>query len=299
VSWEIAVAGSVHCDDITTPAGHRPEQLGGSAVYFALAAATLAAVHLNGIVGRDHAADVIDLLDGAGVGTEGLAISELPTFRWHARHDFEAWLAVDTSSEEGCEAGWRPRLPPAAAHAEVLFLASMRPSLQREVLAQSTARLIGADSMTDYTGPERDAVRDVVHACDVLFLNRSELASLTGAPITTWRQEAIAMCGVGRLRAVVVKGGPDGAALVTDDGVISRPANAVERVVDPTGAGDALAGAFLGSCAAAERDDADFFTTALDEGLRCAARAISDFGLTGLLHGRTRRVGITGLADGS
>ena len=92
----------------------------------------------------------------------------------------------------------------------MLFLASMRPSLQREVLAQSRARLVGANSMTDYTGPQREAVREVAHACDVLFLNESELASLTGAPVTTWRQEAIAMCGVGRLRAVVVKGGPKG-----------------------------------------------------------------------------------------
>jgi sugar/nucleoside kinase (ribokinase family) len=158
----------------------------------------------------------------------------------------------------------------------------MHPALQRDVLAQSSARLVGADSMTEYTGPERDAVREVAHACDVLFLNRSELASLTGAPITTWRQEAIAMCGVGRLRAVVVKGGPEGAAVVTDDGVISRPAAPVGDVVDPTGAGDALAGGFLAACAVAERDDTDFFPTALEAGLRSAARAISQFGVAGL-----------------
>jgi sugar/nucleoside kinase (ribokinase family) len=282
VAWDIAVAGTVHVDDITTPAGHRADQLGGSAVYFSLAAAPYATVHLNGIVGRDRAADFATLLDESGVRRDGLVVSDGATFRWHARHDFEQWVAVDTTSEEGCDPQWRPHLPDAAAASPVLFLASMRPSLQSEVLSQSRARLIGADSMTDYTGPRRDAVREVVHACDVLFLNQSELASLTGAPVTTWRQEAIAMCGVGRLRAVVVKGGPAGASLVSDDGVISRPAVRVAEVVDPTGAGDALAGGFLGACAAAERDDADFFLTALDAGLRCAADAISHFGLTGL-----------------
>ena len=284
MAWDIAVAGTVHLDEITTPAGHRTEQLGGSAVYFALAAARFATVHLNGIVGGDRAAAFTALLDDAGVRREGLVVSDRATFRWHARHDFDRWVAVDTISEEGCDPQWRPRLAEEAAAAEVLFLASMRPSLQREVLAQSRARLIGADSMTDYTGPQRDAVREVVHACDVLFLNQSELASLTGAPITTWRQEAIAMCGVGRLRAVVVKGGPNGASLVTDDGVISRPPARVEQVVDPTGAGDALAGGFLGACAAAERDDVDYFVTALDAGLQCAADAISQFGLAGLQH---------------
>ena len=283
MTWDIAVAGTLHRDDITTPLGRRPEQLGGSAVYFALAAARFARVHVNGIVGADSAAAFTDVLRAAAIVDDGVVVSDQPTFRWHARHDFERWIAVDTISDEGCDPGWRPQLPAAAARAEVLFLASMRPALQLEVLAQSGARLVGADSMTDYTGPERAAVHDVVRACDVLFLNRTELASLTGAPVTTWRQEAIAMCGVGRLRAVVVKGGPDGAACVTADGVISRPAVRVSTVVDPTGAGDALAGGFLGACAAAQRDDVDFFTTALDHGLRCAAGAISGFGFAGLL----------------
>ncbi len=284
MAWDIAVAGTVHVDEITTPAGHRRDLLGGSAVYFGLAAARYTTVHLNGIVGCDVATDFATLLDAAGVRRGGLLVSDRATFRWHARHDFERWVAVETTSEEGCDPEWRPLLPEDAATAQVLFLASMRPSLQKEVLGQSRARLIGADSMTDYTGPQRDAVREVVHACDVLFLNQSELASLTAAPVTTWRQEAIAMCGVGRLRAIVVKGGPTGAALVTDDGVISRPAAQVTAVVDPTGAGDALAGGFLGACAAAERDDVDFFLTALDAGLRCAADTISQFGLAGLQH---------------
>lgn len=282
MSWDIAVAGTVHVDDIVTPAGAATGLLGGSAVYFALAAARSAAVHVNGIVGADHAAAFLELLRGPRVSTEGLVVSDLPTFRWHARHDFDRWVAVDTFSDDGCDPTWRPRLPAEAARAEVLFLASMSPALQREVLAQSGARLVGADSMTDYTGPEREAVREVVHASDVLFLNRSELASLTGAPITTWREEAIAMCGVGRLRAVVVKAGPKGASLVTADGVISLPPAPTAQVVDPTGAGDALAGGFLAACAAAERDDDAYFATALESGLRCAAAAISHFGVAGL-----------------
>jgi sugar/nucleoside kinase (ribokinase family) len=282
LSWDIAVAGTVHVDDIVTPAGVTAGLLGGSAVYFALAAARSATVHVNGIVGTDHAAAFLELLRGPRVSTEGLVVSDLPTFRWHARHDFDRWVAVDTFSDEGCDPTWRPLLPAEAARAEVLFLASMRPALQREVLAQSGARLVGADSMTDYTGPEREAVREVVHASDVLFLNRSELASLTGVPITTWREEAIAMCGVGRLRAVVVKAGPKGASLVTADGVISLPPAPTARVVDPTGAGDALAGGFLAACAAAERDDDAYFATALESGLSCAAAAISHFGVAGL-----------------
>jgi sugar/nucleoside kinase (ribokinase family) len=283
VTWEIAVAGTLHCDHIATPDGHTSEELGGSAVFFALAAAQYAPVHLNGIVGGDLSDAFLEILRAAGVGVEGLVVSELPTFRWHVRHDFERWVAVDTSSEEGCDPTWQPALSAASVDAEMLFLASMRPSLQSGVMLQSRASMIGSDSMIDYTGPHAPAVGAVARASDVIFLNRGELASLTGTEPHQWREAAASVCGDGRLRAVVVKGGPDGAACVTATSVVERPAAPVMRVVDPTGAGDALAGGFLGACAAAERDDVDFFATALDAGLASAAAAISQLGLAGLI----------------
>jgi sugar/nucleoside kinase (ribokinase family) len=283
MTWHIAVAGTVHCDDILTPEGHQPEQLGGSAVYFALAASRYAAVHLNGIVGSDRAAAFIEVLSAAGIDADGLAVSEVPTFRWHARHDFEQWVAAETSSEQGCDPLWQPDLNGASRDAQVLFLASMRPSLQSEVILQSRAQLIGSDSMTDFTGAHGHAVGAVARASDIIFLNRTELASLTGTDADDWREAALSLCGDGRLRAVVVKSGPDGAACVSEGAVVERPAVPVARVIDPTGAGDALAGGFLGACAALERDDEEHFAAALDAGLGCAAAAIADVGFNGLL----------------
>jgi sugar/nucleoside kinase (ribokinase family) len=80
----------------------------------------------------------------------------------------------------------------------------------------------------------------------------------------------------------VVKAGPLGAALVTTDGIVHRPASPVGDVVDPTGAGDGVAGGFLGHCASVGRDDDETFLDALDEGLRRAAAVIGTFGTTGL-----------------
>jgi sugar/nucleoside kinase (ribokinase family) len=137
--------------------------------------------------------------------------------------------------------------------------------------------------MTCFTGPERDAVLDVVSGCDLLFLNRVELGSL--APEAHgWEAAARSLRGRGRLRAVVVKAGPLGAALVTAAGVLEMPAAPVDVVIDPTGAGDAVAGGFLGLCAARGRDDDDVFPMALEEGLRLAATTIGSFGTAGLRH---------------
>jgi sugar/nucleoside kinase (ribokinase family) len=282
VAWEIAVAGTVCLDDVTTPRGHREDMQGGSAVYSALAASRYAPVRLVGSVGPDGIDSIRRTLDGCDVDASGLELSDAPTMRWWAHHDFEEWVTGEERTEQGSYDHWSPQLPEAARAAPVLFIGSMRPELQIEALRQSRARLIGSDSMTVYIGSRSDAVRAVAEDSDILFLNRSELAGFTGMAPRDWVEAARSLCGRGRLRTVVVKAGPLGAAVVTASTVVKRAAHPVEDVIDPTGAGDSLAGGFLGACARAERDDDEFFPTALEEGLRCAADAIVAFGTEAL-----------------
>jgi sugar/nucleoside kinase (ribokinase family) len=282
VAWHICAAGTVTLDDVSTPHERRAEQPGGSAIYFALAAAVHATVHLVGAVGADGEAKVRALLAGRDIDLEGLEVGAGPTFRWRATHDFELWQTACEESHPGVYATWSPSLPPAAGAADVVFLGSMAPRQQLAVLRQSTARLRAGDTMTGHIRSERTAVAELVHAVDVLFLNRGELSALTGAPEGDWAEAARGLLGRGRLRLVVVKAGPLGAAAVTRDAIVERSAHPVEVVLDPTGAGDALAGGFLGACAAAESDPVDYLEPALAAGLRQAAAAISDFGPTGL-----------------
>jgi sugar/nucleoside kinase (ribokinase family) len=287
VAWEIAVAGTVTLDDVVTPQGSASGQQGGSAVYSALAASRYARVHAVGVVGGDGVELLRETVEGCDVSIDGVTESPLPTMHWWARHDFVRWVTAEERTEQGAYDSWEPLLPAAAAAAPVLFVGSMRPDHQLAVLRQSRARLVGSDSMTVYIGSLGDEVRAVAEATDVLFLNRSELAALTGAPAGDWLDAARSLCSRGRLRAVVVKAGPLGAAVVTASSLVERAAHPVETVMDPTGAGDSLAGGFLGACARAERDDDAFFPTALDEGLRCAADAIVAFGTQALRHRAT------------
>lgn len=289
MTWGIGVAGTVALDDVTTPSGHRENQLGGSAVYFALAAGRYAPVHLAGVVGPEGHAMLQEHLRkcpaDVTIDISGLEVVDGPTYRWKAQHnisdgttEYEEWL--------GPYEVWQPHVSSAMAAAPVLFLASMRPALQRLVLDQSRARMVGIDTMTGFIRNETSAVLELAAEVDVFFLNRIELACLRGEQHSTWLDDARALCGRGRPRAMVVKGGAETTAWVTKQNHVALPAYPVDRVIDPTGAGDAFAGGFLGACARAERDDEEFFTTALEEGLRCAADAISEFGVTGLLRSR-------------
>lgn len=286
MTWDVAVAGTLHRDDITTPHGHC-QSLGGSAVYFALAAARDAPVRVNGIVGQDTSDAYAAILRGTAIDLSGVVVSDCPTFVWHAVHDFERWVTSSEWSEAGCDADWSPNLNAVSRSAPVLFLGSMHPRLQRAVLDQSQARLIGADSMTVFMREDRASVREVVEGADILFLNTEEVEMLAGRP--NWRDAARELCGIGRLRAVVIKLGPDGAACVTRSALHELEAHPVERVIDPTGAGDALAGGFLGYCAQEERDTEAVFAQALAEGVRCAAAAVTSFGTDGLLALNARR----------
>jgi len=121
VTWEVAVAGTFHRDDVTTPAGRR-DVLGGSAVYFALAASRFAPVHVNGIVGADTAAGFRAMLDSPAIHLDGMFVSDLPTFRWHAVHDFERWVTSRESAEPGCDPEWRPLLPARSRPAEIALV---------------------------------------------------------------------------------------------------------------------------------------------------------------------------------
>ena len=282
MTWSLTVAGTVCLDDVTTPAGRRTEQQGGSAVFAALAAAPRVPVHLVAVVGEDGVASMDAALAGTDVDRTGLVIAPGRTRRWRAVHDFERWVTATEESDEGACDDWEPSVPATAAAAEVLFLGSMAPHQQLAVLAASRARLVASDTMTVHIADDAERVWRVVEASHVVFLNRSELAALTGIAEASWREAAAGLIGRGRVRAVVVKAGPLGAAVVTADGIVEREAHPVGAVVDPTGAGDSVAGAMLAHCALAERDDAAAVVAALDAGLARAAQAIGAFGTDGL-----------------
>lgn len=278
----ITVAGTLTLDDVTTPHGRRRDLPGGSALYTALAARAAAPVGVVGVVGDDAAPLLLGLLRRHGVAVDDVDVVVGPTFRWRARHDFERWVTACEHSDPGVMARWRPRLGPAAAAAPVLFVGSMPPEQQGAVLAASRAELVAVDSMVVFIEADREAVAAVAGAADLVFLNRAELAALTGAAPGEWPEAARSLCR-GRTRVVVVKAGPEGAAAVTRGGIVALPALPVPLVVDPTGAGDALAGGMLGYLAAHRLPPEDCLDEALAAGLRAAARAVVDFGPAGLV----------------
>jgi sugar/nucleoside kinase (ribokinase family) len=80
--------------------------------------------------------------------------------------------------------------------------------------------------------------------------------------------------------AIVAKQGEYGAALVTEEGFFALPAYPLERVIDPTGAGDTFAGGLAGYVAAhpGEPVSHDLLTRATAYGTALASYNVEEFG---------------------
>ena len=86
---EVMVVGSVALDTVITPFGEAKDMLGGSAVYFSLAASIYAPVRFVGVVGDDFPPSALEILESRGVDLAGLQHMTGRTFRWGGRYGYD------------------------------------------------------------------------------------------------------------------------------------------------------------------------------------------------------------------
>ncbi len=240
----VLVVGSVALDSVETPAARVDRVVGGSATFFSAAASLLAGVRVVGVVGDDFPVDRLGFLRDRGVDMAGLARRSGESFFWAGRYHegFRGRTTLETRL--GVFASFDPVVPPAFRDSPVVFLGNIDPVLQLGVLDQVRApRLVAADTMDFWIDGARDALIELLARIDVLFVNDEEALHLAGRDTVA---RAAAWIRARGPEMVVVKRGDQGATLFADGSTFSCPAYPVPAVVDPTGAGDAFAGGFLG-----------------------------------------------------
>src|SRR5512136_1991121 len=83
----LLVTGSIGIDTVKTPFGVSENCLGGSAIYFSLAASFFASVRFVGVVGSDCPFDLAEVFAGRDVDLTGLEVrAKSKTFRWAGRY---------------------------------------------------------------------------------------------------------------------------------------------------------------------------------------------------------------------
>jgi sugar/nucleoside kinase (ribokinase family) len=275
----LTVVGSIAYDSVRTPFGERERMLGGAATHFALAASFFDEVRAVGPVGEDFDEESWRILRTRGTVTDD--VEQVPggkTFFWKGEYSTNLNQRETHVTELNVFETFQPKLSQGSRDADVLFLANIQPQLQLEVLEQCNGpRFVAMDSMDLWINIAHEQLIEVISRVDCLILNDEELELLTEKP--TLKQAADQVLSWGP-KAVVAKMGKYGAGLFTKEGFFGMPAYPLEKVVDPTGAGDTFAGGFVGYVAA-NRDaeiNHELFTRAMAYGTALASFNVEEFG---------------------
>jgi sugar/nucleoside kinase (ribokinase family) len=245
----ILTVGSLAFDSIQTPAGKADQVLGGSGNYFSIAASFYCPVEVVGVVGEDFPRHHLDWLATRRIDVSGIQVAPGKTFHWVGSYSQSMNEAQTLSTALNVFEHFNPVLGATHKKAPYVFLANIDPVLQQRVLDQvEDPHLIACDSMNFWIAGKPEELRATLKRVDVLSLNEGEAYLLSGEKNILRAAEAICQLGPSVL---IIKRGEYGAMLFTAEGIFIAPAYPVNGVVDPTGAGDSFAGAFMGYLAEA------------------------------------------------
>ena len=276
----LLVVGSVAYDSIKTPHGEVSHALGGSAVYFSLAASLFAPVRLVGVVGDDFAEDDISFLKRPSIDVSGLEqVSGGRTFRWSGEYSADMNSRETLSVELNVFEDFQPKIPQDFRDSRFVFLANGSPVTQMSVLDQvENPDFVMADTMDLWIQAQQADLLKLLRRVDGLLVNDSEALLLTDCHNVIEAGRAILELGPSR---VVIKKGEHGAILFDRDQIVPLPAYPVSTVRDPTGAGDSFAGALMGHVArsAGLPIEPRVLKAALAHGTVAASFTVEDFGV--------------------
>jgi len=242
---QVLIVGSVAYDGLKTPYGSTPRTLGGAATYSSLASSLYTQTHLVGVVGEDFRAQDLQLLRSKKIGLDGLVRAKGKTFFWKGFYKKEDMnVAYTLKTELNVFAQFDPKIPLKHRNIPFLFLANIHPALQYKVLTQmNRPKFALLDTMNLWINIARKELVKVIGKVDMVVLNDQEVKLLTGESHLKNAARAVLKMGPKR---VIVKKGEHGAMLIGPEGTFLSPAMPLDRVVDPTGAGDTFAGGFIG-----------------------------------------------------
>ena len=131
---KISVVGSIAHDTLETVKGNRENLLGGSAIYFTMAASKFTPVEVIGIVGDDFIEQGWDILQSNNIDSNNVTTQSGNTFRWGGRYSHDYSTRDTLFTELGVFENYVPEIQSSSNDNGILFLANIQPSLQLSVL---------------------------------------------------------------------------------------------------------------------------------------------------------------------
>ncbi len=273
----IIVLGTVALDTVKTPFGRHENILGGSASHFSMSARLFTHVDIVAVVGKDFPGKHIEFLRKKGINLDSLEVSAGDTFRWEGKYEGDLNTAHTLNTHLGVLATFRPQITKAQKEIKHVFLANVDPDIQRHLIeSMRSPELIGMDSMNFWINTKRKQLIRTLKKVHIFVANDQEARSLTGE--TNLIKAARHLSSYGP-KMIVIKKGEHGAMFFSDKFLFLLPAYPMEKVVDPTGAGDTFAGGFMGYLSTVRKIDEKVIRRAIAYGTIAASFNVEGFGL--------------------
>ncbi|MBD3414567.1 MAG: sugar kinase [Candidatus Aminicenantes bacterium] len=277
----LVIIGSTALDTIETPFDRRERIVGGSCSYASLAASYFTKPKIVSVAGEDFPREIIKKFNKKGIDTRGMTLEEGKTFFWEGRYGQNPNQRTTLKTEINVFQDFKPELPPDYREADIVFLGTIDPELQLDVLSQvKNPQLTAMDTINLYIENRKKSLLEVISKVDIFFGNDEEVKKIT-------QENNLIIAGRKMLEQgpsfVVIKKGEHGVIIVEDQFISGIPAHPCEDVRDPTGAGDSFAGGFLGYLDQVKSFEEKDIRRAAVYGSVMASFTIEDFGTDRLM----------------
>lgn len=273
---EVLIVGSVAYDGLKTPYGSVARTLGGAATYSSLAASLFSPVRMVGVVGSDFKEADLRMIRRHGINTDLVTREKGKTFYWKGFYENDMGLAHTLKIDLGVFERFNPHITGKSRRIPFVFLAAIHPELQMTVLKQMVKpKFVVLDTRDLWINITKRPLLKVLKKTDLVVVNDQEIRLLTGEMHLMKGARALQKMGP---KIVIVKKGEHGAMMFGPGWTFLSPAVPLDYVVDPTGAGDTFAGAFIGYVAKAGKLTPDVLKKAVIAGNLVASFTVQGFG---------------------
>jgi sugar/nucleoside kinase (ribokinase family) len=280
---KILITGTVAFDEIETPHGSSGKIIGGAGTYIGIASSLLSKNSaIVSIIGEDFPEKEIKFLNERGINTDMIEkVTGGKTFYWKGKYH-ENMINRDTiTTELNVLEKFNPVLNPEFSSSEIVLLGNLHPAVQNAVINQSTnpKKFIIMDTMNFWMDNTLDELLSVIKKVDLIIINDEEAQQLTKDKNIFSAGEKILKMGPEK---VIIKKGEHGSIYLDAKNKHMLPAFPVEKLVDPTGAGDSFAGGIAGFLATKNKIGFKEIKEAMLYGTLTASFCVEDYGIEGL-----------------
>jgi len=252
VEMMLTVFGSTALDTIRTPTKVLKDVLGGAATFAGISASFFVNTGLIAVIGKDFPKKYHKIL-ASRLNLDGLSVKNGKTFRYDGKYDETLSTRTTLRTELNVLENFHPVVPEQYKKSQFVYLANNDPDQNVALIKEfDRVKFSMCDTIEFWISTKRASVVKMFKSVDAVVINDEEAKLLTKEFNLIKCAKKIMGWGA---KYVIIKKGEHGSLLFFEDVVFPSAAFSLEKIVDPTGAGDSFAGAMMGYLTSKNKTD--------------------------------------------